>query len=125
ICRCTCSSYLPRLSCSLLAFCSNDPVPPSISSLSLHDALPIYPVGTPRGVDSSAHSRRRRPPRKEHNVPFEVVGDDDCALTSLRSEEHTSELQSRFDLVCRLLLQKNNLSEFRRLHFQAFASDRS
>src|SRR5699024_12098658 len=27
----------------------------------------------------------------------------------LRSEEHTSELQSRFDLVCRLLLEKNNL----------------
>src|SRR5699024_11512156 len=28
--------------------------------------------------------------------------------TSLRSEEHTSELQSRFDLVCRLLLEKKN-----------------
>src|SRR5437868_9810664 len=28
----------------------------------------------------------------------------------LRSEEHTSELQSRFDIVCRLLLEKNNLS---------------
>src|SRR5699024_10283729 len=29
-------------------------------------------------------------------------------LTYLRSEEHTSELQSRFDLVCRLLLEKKN-----------------
>src|SRR5699024_12058256 len=29
-------------------------------------------------------------------------------LTSFRSEEHTSELQSRFDLVCRLLLEKKN-----------------
>src|SRR5699024_12576145 len=29
-------------------------------------------------------------------------------LTSMRSEEHTSELQSRFDLVCRLLLEKKN-----------------
>src|SRR5699024_12223004 len=29
-------------------------------------------------------------------------------LTKLRSEEHTSELQSRFDLVCRLLLEKKN-----------------
>src|SRR5699024_11376757 len=29
-----------------------------------------------------------------------------CALLRLRSEEHTSELQSRFDLVCRLLLEK-------------------
>src|SRR5699024_6450939 len=30
-------------------------------------------------------------------------------ICSLRSEEHTSELQSRFDLVCRLLLEKNNI----------------
>src|SRR5699024_12073978 len=30
-------------------------------------------------------------------------------LQSLRSEEHTSELQSRFDLVCRLLLEKKNI----------------
>src|SRR5438067_6943629 len=30
--------------------------------------------------------------------------------TVVRSEEHTSELQSRFDLVCRLLLEKKNLS---------------
>src|SRR5207249_6724795 len=29
-----------------------------------------------------------------------------CFLRNLRSEEHTSELQSRFDLVCRLLLEK-------------------
>src|SRR5699024_11476236 len=32
---------------------------------------------------------------------------------SLRSEEHTSELQSRFDLVCRLLLEKKNLQHKR------------
>src|SRR5699024_12655228 len=31
--------------------------------------------------------------------------------TIIRSEEHTSELQSRFDLVCRLLLEKNNENE--------------
>src|SRR5437868_8959767 len=33
---------------------------------------------------------------------------DGLRLTFRRSEEHTSELQSRFDLVCRLLLEKNN-----------------
>src|SRR5699024_12161997 len=32
-----------------------------------------------------------------------------CEKTSFRSEEHTSELQSRFDLVCRLLLEKKNI----------------
>src|SRR5699024_11690925 len=31
---------------------------------------------------------------------------DECFLMAVRSEEHTSELQSRFDLVCRLLLEK-------------------
>src|SRR5699024_12194766 len=35
--------------------------------------------------------------------------DLDRYYESLRSEEHTSELQSRFDLVCRLLLEKKNL----------------
>src|SRR5207249_6878854 len=33
---------------------------------------------------------------------------DDVIRADLRSEEHTSELQSRFDLVCRLLLEKKN-----------------
>src|SRR5207247_7352270 len=33
--------------------------------------------------------------------------DTDTTITTLRSEEHTSELQSRVDLVCRLLLEKN------------------
>src|SRR5207249_7985446 len=35
-----------------------------------------------------------------------VSAAEDASLFSLRSEEHTSELQSRFDLVCRLLLEK-------------------
>src|SRR5699024_11336667 len=37
-----------------------------------------------------------------------VTLDTTAFLVSLRSEEHTSELQSRFDLVCRLLLEKKN-----------------
>src|SRR5699024_11409637 len=42
-----------------------------------------------------------------------VMGCRDTAYTTpcLRSEEHTSELQSRFDLVCRLLLEKKNKKE--------------
>src|SRR5437868_11911832 len=39
----------------------------------------------------------------------------DCFFGSRRSEEHTSELQSRFDLVCRLLLEKKKQSEDRRV----------
>src|SRR5699024_11314825 len=37
---------------------------------------------------------------------FTSVGIGEMAVISSRSEEHTSELQSRFDLVCRLLLEK-------------------
>src|SRR6478672_13650624 len=65
-------------------FFFNDTATTEIYTLSLHDALPIsWPSTTP----SSGWPARTRPrPR--------------------RSEEHTSELQSRSDLVCRLLLEK-------------------
>src|SRR5438067_11346536 len=41
-----------------------------------------------------------------------ISGERDAVLvdTPIRSEEHTSELQSRFDLVCRLLLEKKKIS---------------
>src|SRR5207249_6517911 len=51
---------------------------------------------------------RRRPERAwHHNAQSPRVWRQTCGRRlSLRSEEHTSELQSRFDLVCRLLLEK-------------------
>src|SRR2546428_10087064 len=54
------------------------------------------PPGTPHDVRSLAHRLR---PASEHRVRF-------AEQDELRSEEHTSELQSRSDLVCRLLLEK-------------------
>src|SRR5699024_11947579 len=39
-------------------------------------------------------------------LPPKITGRSVVIISSLRSEEHTSELQSRFDLVCRLLLEK-------------------
>src|SRR6266704_3837571 len=75
----------PFLSCSFyFFFFFNDTATTEIYTLSLHDALPI--------------SHRHR-----------VTAHDDGHLAGReldRSEEHTSELQSRFDLVCRLLLEK-------------------
>src|SRR5256885_17258721 len=67
-------------------FFFNDTATTEIYTLSLHDALPICGPGRP-----PPESRSRRPPR-----PAGVV----------RSEEHTSELQSPCNLVCRLLLEK-------------------
>src|SRR5206468_10620129 len=92
-------------------FSFNDPPPPETSTLSLHDALPISApaaseaaippvqqpaITVPHGtllrvrLSETLDTKRNRP------------GDRFTA----RSEEHTSELQSRSDLVCRLLLEK-------------------
>src|SRR5438874_5867862 len=79
-------------------FFSNDTATTEIYTLSLHDALPISGTAVP---DSAA---RNRPGPKGSRVMrrtlVAAVGCDE------RSEEHTSELQSRRDLVCRLLLEK-------------------
>src|SRR5207249_11988763 len=75
---------------SVRLFLFDDPPPPNFYTLSLHDALPI---STPRAaVDVSI--------AYPNHVGSRRIG--------VRSEEHTSELQSRFDLVCRLLLEKKN-----------------
>src|SRR5436190_15667389 len=86
------------LSLSSFLFFFNNTAPTEIYTLSLHDALPISVVRRrqrwlrlSRGVGCA---RRCRGPRA---VPR--TGD-------ARSEEHTSELQSHSDLVCRLLLEK-------------------
>src|SRR5215510_16461142 len=68
----------------LLFFFFNDTATTEIYTLSLHDALPISPP-----------ARVLRPPPGPRRRQWAV-----------RSEEHTSELQSRGQLVCRLLLEK-------------------
>src|SRR5699024_12297498 len=42
-------------------------------------------------------------------MPVQKIKSKICIHVQIRSEEHTSELQSRFDLVCRLLLEKKNV----------------
>src|SRR5207249_5264990 len=64
-----------------------------------------------RGWRHEAHVRLRRAPALRVDLLRLLVGHRACddhvlALLPVRSEEHTSELQSRFDLVCRLLLEK-------------------
>src|SRR5437773_7764487 len=88
------------------SFFFNAPATPEIYTLSLHDALPIsrcfrYSAREgrrassprPRPSGSAAPGCTRRP------IPSRPIS---------RSEEHTSELQSHHDLVCRLLLEKKN-----------------
>src|SRR5256885_4444581 len=73
-------------------FFFNDTATTEIYTLSLHDALPIYPAPRRRG-----RPRRRR--RRAATGP-----------SPRRSEEHTSELQSPCNVVCRLLLEKTTNS---------------
>src|SRR5438067_8815422 len=100
-----------------ISFLFNAPAPTAIYTLSLHDALPIYhyanahdpqlarafvailrhhgiPVHVPPGQIASGMALSRSP------------AENSAIPDAIRSEEHTSELQSRFDLVCRLLLEK-------------------
>src|SRR3712207_9372711 len=98
-------SYIYVLSCHTLFF-FNDTATTEIYTLSLHDALPIFPVAVRRGQNRSHHGQRTEGRRDHvaHHVAVVVLAGPD------RSEEHTSELQSRQYLVCRLLLEKKNKS---------------
>src|SRR5699024_12652757 len=89
-----------------------------IYTLSLHDALPIY-IGQhflkPRALEVGARISVILINFVVGNaVLFCVSGQYLDLRRDLRSEEHTSELQSRFDLVCRLLLEKK---KFRNISF--------
>src|SRR5438046_3868879 len=68
---------------------------PDIYTLSLHDALPIFFLQAAYTGENVADYAR----------PFDTVY---VSLYKYRSEEHTSELQSLTNLVCRLLLEKKN-----------------
>src|SRR2546427_12682642 len=81
-------------------FFFNDTATTEIYTLSLHDALPICPAisrKSEKQIASFSNSKRAAIARRS------------------RSEEHTSELQSQSNLVCRLLLEKKK----KRLHFRA------
>src|SRR5258707_2042837 len=86
------------LSLYVLFFFFNDTATTEIYTLSLHDALPIY--GGRAGTAVSAIHRAR------HHVQESAPLGLRLCRGLPRSEEHTSELQSRQYLVCRLLLEK-------------------
>src|SRR3712207_8541537 len=91
-----------------LFFFFNDTATTEIYTLSLHDALPIFRWRILAG-DARAARRDSRSPALQwrthrHRPRWASLRDD--RLDGERSEEHTSELQSRQYLVCRLLLEK-------------------
>src|SRR5699024_12652823 len=101
----------------------DDSVTATFYTLSLHDALPISSILRAMLIEPEAQDdgmtkgstapqvgetlQENAAARKNISDPKDIIWKletniDDCS----RSEEHTSELQSRFDLVCRLLLEK-------------------
>src|SRR5690606_41708848 len=106
-----CSLVLSAMSISIFFF--NVTATTEIYTLSLHDALPIYMIGDLIGASALK--------MKTALVLSGKIKDENEVLPTLkkeeyptyigqnmqsRSEEHTSELQSRENLVCRLLLEK-------------------
>src|SRR5207247_8807483 len=99
------------------------PLTTAVTHLSLHDALPICVQGSCRCPIGAAEGRIHSVPREPGPEALRLTltywkllrynGQNDsgaprsgAAARRVRSEEHTSELQSRVDLVCRLLLEK-------------------
>src|SRR5699024_12724861 len=110
----------PTLTAFLVFFFpSSPPLPTQIYTLSLHDALPISATpGTAKdgmiGILRDDHFLVR-PTNDDRACTVESVAShtlyEKSHPYSVRSEEHTSELQSRFDLVCRLLLEKKKKTQ--------------
>src|SRR5690606_41525954 len=104
---------------SFLIFFVKDPATSLIYTLSLHDALPILFMPAGNGLNSPYPAQVfNLAPSVGRYVRLEVtagpsfavsmgeIAFDVTPLAAVRSEEHTSELQSRENLVCRLLLEK-------------------
>src|SRR5207248_11425770 len=99
---------------SLCLFHFDAPPLPDVYTLSLHDALPISEADRALPVQDdllAAHGHLLLPVEGEEGAVRADV-DEDELVPAARSEEHTSELQSPYDLVCRLLLEKKNFATF-------------
>src|SRR5690606_41962429 len=107
-------SYLPFRCSSFTATATT-----AIYTLSLHDALPIFLQGDLRAAEGGLERVALKSAQPSAELGDLVDGrvDDKRGSAGLlrgvvalgqRSEEHTSELQSRENLVCRLLLEKKN-----------------
>src|SRR2546430_13160862 len=102
-------------------FFFNDTATTEIYPLSLHDALPISPeTGSPEMLMELAYrlaaedtpfiQKIRRDAIVLITPIVETDGHDRMVDINMRSEEHTSELQSQSNLVCRLLLETKRVA---------------
>src|SRR3712207_7381773 len=90
----------------LFIFFFNDTATTEIYTLSLHDALPILRYRDSRDLQQAFPDPFRS---GEGSYQESLARSGDAQAVAARSEEHTSELQSRQYLVCRLLLEKKKI----------------
>src|SRR2546422_8308940 len=118
---------LVRIAHRFFFFFFNDTATTEIYTLSLHDALPISAADLPDhrlgGADSARNAAvgagpcARRRVRRGRDLRRGTCAERPPRLRH-RSEEHTSELQSRLQLVCRLLLEKKKKKTKKRIDQQ-------
>src|SRR5207249_10343176 len=96
---------------AVTVFCSSMPCPPPRSTLFPYTTLFRSSCRTPSGLPVQVQLLGGDPDKLAQAAQVAVeAGARAIDLNFGRSEEHTSELQSRFDLVCRLLLEKKKAS---------------
>src|SRR5687768_18460990 len=100
----------------MFTFLFNDTPPTEIYTLSLHDALPIFEVEGRGDNQGTLVAEKIR--FSESDMRAAITSDTRVSPVEAnqermagRSEEHTSELQSRLHLVCRLLLEKKKIKK--------------
>src|SRR5260221_7932943 len=107
----------PRL--SIYFFFFNDTATTEIYTLSLHDALPICVIDQDPAHYFRGEREEVRTVAIAHTLRMQKLEKQLVNQPGGRSEEHTSELQSHSDLVCRLLLEKkkhiNNMHSLRNI----------
>src|SRR2546430_13446365 len=101
-----------RYQMRFIFFFFNDTATTEIYTLSLHDALPISQRLQPNELAQLRSGDHYRNCDHPGGRPGQIPTEEGRFLrTRARSEEHTSELQSQSNLVCRLLLEKKKLTD--------------
>src|SRR5690606_41335139 len=98
------SPPIPRSPRSLLTATATT----GIYTRSLHDALPIF-ISRDTGFDTLIKHLKERGIKVQRERDLAEIPVVRMSTATSRSEEHTSELQSRENLVCRLLLEKKKI----------------
>src|SRR2546430_12415024 len=109
---------------SMTFFFFNDTATTEIYTLSLHDALPISHESLPKALAAARKIASFNSEIKVYPEVTDLTPENVATLLGGRSEEHTSELQSQSNLVCRLLLEKKKKQNTQYEHLNTHSAER-